>query len=150
MPKLNPGQRLLWLDTSFVLDGTGGPVSALWYPPQEDYLDFGDCNQAYFSWQTWISGPGRNDVKMFFQRNTLDDQPNMFVNMNATIIALSKTGWNSRDFGRAANVSADLLPEGQGRVLISNAPAGADDFAAVRIRMWVAGQSFASAKGTSS
>jgi hypothetical protein len=145
---IEPGARKLWVDTIVFLDKLSSTGSSTWVLPREQYFDFGNCNQAYFSIQFWCCGPGAAGVTLDFERTTQTDSPDQFESMLDTPITFtaSSSGWKERDIGRntAAN---DKWPRGIGRVVLKNTDATAGHFAAIRVRIWNTTQSFTASSG---
>ncbi len=148
MKTLIPGQRILWLDTAFVLDDKSGGTQAYdWYPPREDYIDFGDCNQVKFDLKVWLSGLGLISVKVNFERATQLELPDQFENMNSVPQNINQGGVGpgvfSVEFGRGAlTVQQDKYPRGIGRLYVYNEDAVAGHFCMVHMQIWAAGQRF--------
>jgi hypothetical protein len=146
--KLTPGERRLWIETIVFLAGTGN--AATWILPREDYLDFDDCNQAYFTIQYWVSGPGAANVTLDFQRTTQIDSPDQFESMldptGLVTFAGSSSGFKDRDVGRNT-YPADKWPRGIGRAIFKNNNGTLANFAAVRVRIWITVQKLTATSG---
>ena len=144
MAKLIPGERILVLDTQFVLDIAGISACADWYPEREDYTDYGDCNQVRYDTEVWIAGPGASSTKLQFERATQVDHPDQFEPMNGTPIIINAAGsdgaWFAVEFGRSGSIAADLYPRGIGRIHVWNEDTATDHFTHVRLRMIATGQ----------
>lgn len=151
MKKLIPGERLLWLNTHFVLDDGAAADQAIdWYPPPEDYLDFGDCNQVKFDIKVWMSGLGLTSTKIDFERATQLEFADQFEIMNSVAQNLNQGGTDpgvfSVEFGRGGYTAvADKYPRGVGRPHVFNEDVVAGHMCSVRMEIWAVGQQFLAA-----
>ena len=131
----------LWLDKYIVLDATGGRAT-IWRVPREEYLDFGDANQAYFAWEYHAVGPGAADLQMTFERTSLQvaktgTDVDELEDMNLTPISLTRGhGWGKWVFGRDHSAVGDRYPRGLGALELYNSSSTGTDWAAVRLRVW--------------
>lgn len=149
MIRLQPGERVLWLATQFVLDDKNGVQASDWYPAVEDYLDFGDCNQARFDFKVWMAGLAYGSVMVDVERTTQLELGDQFEPMNSVAQSLSQGGGNpglfSLEFGRGSTTPADKFPRGLGRLHVYNNDAAAGHLCSVHMEVWVAGQQFTAA-----
>jgi len=141
------GRPSLVLDELIILDGATGSQASTWVPPREKYIDFGDANQAMFSFEVYGGGPGIGSVTLYAQRTASsgsDDED--FENMNATGVTLAAThAWHELSFGRDPTTAGDKPPQGLGRPYLKNGHA--TNFAVVRLRVWVELQRYPQRRG---
>ena len=153
MKTLQHGQRILWLSTHFMLDDQSAPTHAFdWYPPPEDYIDFGECNQVKFDLKVWLSGLGAGSTKINFERATQLELADQFEAMNSVPQNLNQGGTAagvfSVEFGRGGyTVAADKYPRGVGRPYVYNEDVVAGHLSSVRMEIWAVGQKFLAAAG---
>lgn len=128
---------ILWFDRFVPLDdnvaGAGAQIFKL--PPQE-YLDFGDANQAYMTVEYWGVGPGAANTTLMFQRSaTREDHDEVFEDMMTSSLAITRANAVHKvAFG--ADGGTNKYPRGIGRFVITNAGI-AGDWSAVRLRISV-------------
>lgn len=130
------GKPRLWLDTTALLDGaTGGAIS--WLLALEDYLEFGDATQAYFTIEYYAAGPGATTTTLQLQRTSMhSDYDDGFENMLGTAITLAREHKvEKRAFGPDGGAT-DKYPRGLCRVKLANSGA-LENWCAVRMRIWV-------------
>jgi hypothetical protein len=133
------GEPFLWIEKDVALDGANGSATS-WTQPLEEYLPFGDANQATFGMELSAIGPGSANVTFKIERSLNgDSESDVFEDMGSSFTLARNFKFKVITYGRE-NVS-DKSPRGLCRVKLSSAAAG-DNWCIVRMRVWVTLQEY--------
>ncbi len=135
------GEMVLVVDELLVLDAASGTQVSSWAAPRERWIDFGENNQAFFTFEYYSAGPGGGSVELYVQRTaSYGSDMEEFEDMNSSAILLSRShSWTTYPFGRDGDPS-DKSPMGMGRIRVVNTDGS--NHAVVRLRAWVTLQSY--------
>lgn len=139
------GQNTLIFGDLIALDEQGA-AGCEWSMPREKYFNFGDNNQATFTFEYYGAGPAIDvdNVELYVQRTaSYGSDPEFFEDMNRAAIALSMGHyWVTYRFGRDRVADDDHPPLGIGRIRLVNPTVSVDSPAFIRLRVWVTLQRF--------